>query len=616
MPESAVFGIAFVVVLGVSAQWAAWRLNLPSILLLLVFGFVVGPLSGRVFGSTWLDPDHLFGPALFPLVSLSVGLILYEGGLTLKLRELREVGTVVRNLCLLGALLTWLPAALAAWLLFDIRIDLALLIGAVVVVTGPTVIGPMLRHIRPAGAVGSILKWEGIVIDPIGALLSVLVFEAVLLGGSEGASASHVLVAIAKTIVFGGGLGVAAGYLLALLIGRYWIPDFLQNAVSLMLVVATFAITNQFQEEAGLLAVTVMGFVLANQRLADVEHIVEFKENLRVLLISLLFILLASRLDIDDLLAVGWAGAGFVLVLVLLVRPLAVFGSTIGARLTFRERLFLSWMAPRGIVAAAVSSLFAIQLVEHAVPNAEMLSSLVFVTIIGTVTIYGLTAPLVARQLGVAEANPQGFLLVGAHDWARALAQALKAQNVRVALIDNNWNNIAAARLEGLTATHGSVLAEQTLEKLEMGGLGRMLAVTPNDWVNVLAVRRFTALFGSAACYQMPLTETERTRGTHRHLHGRLLFDQNVSYLGFEARMRGGFSIKATKLTEEFSLDDFRARYGGRAIPLFWRGDGGRLHVVSVTGSGPPQTGITLVSLVPPRAEVDPTSPPADTGKE
>ncbi|RMF72818.1 MAG: hypothetical protein D6744_16390 [Planctomycetota bacterium] len=592
MPEQAVFQITAIVVLGVCAQWAAWRLSLPSILLLLITGMLIGPVTG------FLDPGDLLGDLLFPVVSIAVALILYEGGLTLNLRELREVGGVVRNIISIGALVTWASASGAAMLLFDMPVEMALLLGAILVVTGPTVIGPLLRHIRPTGPVGAILKWEGIVIDPIGASLAVLVFEAI--AGEHGGHAGAIALAVGKTIVFGGGSGLLAGMLLALVIARHWAPEFLENAVSLMLVVAAFVAANAVQEESGLLAVTVMGVYLANQKHADVRHIVEFKENLRVLLISALFILLSARLKIADVTAIGASGAAFAAILIFVGRPLSVFGATIGSKLATRERLFLAWMAPRGIVAAAVSSLFALRLEDtsYAEP-ARLLAPLTFVTIIVTVAVYGLTSPWLARRLGVAEPNPQGVLIVGAHDWARAIAKLLYERGVRVLLVDTNWDNIAAARMEGLPTYAGSILSEHAIDELELGGIGRVLALTPNDWVNVLTMQRFQPLFGRKECYQLPPGESsERVKQAHRHLQARWAFSETATFADLQRRAARGQTLKATKLTDEFGLAEFRQRYGDDALPLFRHKGDGRLEIITADGKVEPKPGDTLIAMV------------------
>jgi NhaP-type Na+/H+ or K+/H+ antiporter len=591
--ESALVGIAGIVVLGIGAQLLAWRIGLPSILLLLIFGFAAGPAT------RFLDPDELFGKLLFPLVSVSVALILYEGGLSLRVSDLPKVGGLVRNLVTVGAAVTWGVSALAARLIFDLEPGLAILLGAVLVVTGPTVIGPLLRHIRPSGPVGPILMWEGIVIDPIGAVLAVLVFEAIGGGGGGPATAQFFAMAVVKTVVLGGGLGLLAAGLLTLLIYRYWIPDFLQSAVSLMLVVAVFTGANLLQSESGLLAVTIMGIALANQRLVDVKHIVEFKENLRVLLISALFILLAARLRPADLSAVGAGGLLFVALLVVVGRPLAVFVSTLKSRLGRNERLVLAWMAPRGIVAAAVASVFEPRLTELGYANAHLLVPITFLVIIGTVAIYGLTSPLVARRLGVADPNPQGVLLVGAHAWVRALASLLQGKGFRVLLVDTNRANIAAARMEGLSTYSGSILAEYAIAEMGLGGIGRILAVTPNDWVNTLAVQRFRSVFGRAECYQLPPRNESRGKRTlHKHLQGRWLFAPGMSDAELERRFVAGAAVKATSLSEEFDFGAFQSLYGETAVPLFVVTESGRLNVITADQAPKPLAGQTLISLV------------------
>lgn len=586
--------LAALVVLGIGAQWLAWRLRVPSILLLLISGFIAGP---AVFGL--VDPDKLLGDLLMPLVSISVALILYEGGLTLHFAELPSVASVVRNLCSLGAVVTWAVAAAAAWFFFGLDIRLAILLGAVLVVTGPTVIGPMLRHIRPAGATGPILKWEGIVIDPIGALLAVLVFEAILTGGSGRAATANVAASLLKTIFVGGGLGLIGAAILAILLRRYLVPDYLQNAVSLMLVVAAFAASNRVQPESGLLAVTVMGMALANQKLADVKHIVEFKENLRVLLISALFIILAARLELEDLQQVWLPGIGFVAVLVLAARPLSIYVSTLGSKLNGGERVFLACMAPRGIVAAAVSSVFALRLENNGLSDARLLVPITFIAVIGTVLIYGLTGPWVARRVGLSEPDPQGLLIVGASRWARELAALVQGKGFRVRLVDSNRDNINAARMAGLPVYSGSILAERAVSEIDLGGIGRLIAATANDWVNTLAAQRYRGILGSANCYQLPPRgETDEKKSAHRHLHGRWLFARNASFGELEKRVLRGATVKATPLSESFDFAAFRELYGADALPMFVLTAEGKLNVIPAESKLEPQAGQTLISLV------------------
>ncbi|MGE0482072.1 MAG: cation:proton antiporter [Phycisphaerae bacterium] len=589
--------LAAIMVLGAVAQWLGWLLRLPSILLLLLFGFLAGPIAGIV------RPDALFGDLLLPFVSLSVALILFEGGLTLNLSELRHVGRVVLLLVTVGALTTWVLAASAAYWLIGLDFGLAVLLGAILTVTGPTVVLPLLRHIRPTGAVNATLKWEGIVIDPIGAVLAVIAFEVVTEGRLENA-VSHAAWTAARTIGLGGAVGLAGAALLAVAIRRFWIPDHLHTLVASMLVVAVFAGSNVLLHESGLMAVTVMGIALANQRLADVRHILEFKENLRVFLLSAVFVLLSARLSLNDLATVGVGTLAFLLALLLVVRPASVFVSTIGCGLDWRERALLSWMAPRGIVAAAVTSVFALALEDRGYGQARLLVPIVFSIIVGTVLVYGLTGGFAARLLGLADQNPQGLLLVGAGHFARELAKAVKGAGFRVLLVDTNRENIVAARMAGLNTYFGSVLAEDTLERLELAGIGRLLALTSNDEVNTLATQRFAQFFGRAGLFQLPPKGSESGRSKiGSQFHGRLLFRNDATLATIDALLADGAAIRTTKLTPEFDYKAFRARCGDAALSLLVIGDGDRLAVVAADEKLERRTGQTIVSLSPPAPE-------------
>ncbi len=356
--------LALVPLLGILAQWLAWRLRLPAILLLLGFGMLLGLFvrPDQMLAELTGSQDELIGPkVLFPIVSLAVAAILFEGGLTLKFAELKHSGGLVFRLVSVGALVTWVLSGLAAWLVLGLDGRLAALLGAVLVVTGPTVVMPLLRHIRPARTIGSIVKWEGIVIDPVGAVLAVLVFEH-FFGEAHGATVWATSWHLARTVLVGTLLGWGVAWLLAQSLRRYWIPDFLHGAVFLTIALGTFAVSNWLQPESGLIAVTLMGIVLANQKGIRIQNVLEFKEHLGILLISLLFVVLGSRLHLEDLLEVGLHGVLFLAVLILVVRPAAVLASTWGSNLPTRDRLLLAFLAPRGIVAASVSSIFALKL--------------------------------------------------------------------------------------------------------------------------------------------------------------------------------------------------------------------------------------------------------------
>ena len=596
MFEHLLISLSAVLVLGVSAQWLGWRLRLPSILLLLLFGILAGPVAGLI------QPGEMLGPMLYPVVSLAVAVILFEGGLSLTLREFHAVGGAAIRLVTIGALVSWVLTAGAAHFILGLDRPLAVLLGAILVVTGPTVIIPMLREIRPAGSVGPILKWEGIVIDPIGAMLAVLVYEVV----SSGDVPLPVLAgALSQTLLVGLLTGLAAAATMVWLLKRDWVPDYLQNPVTLMLVVVTYALANHLSAEAGLLAVTIMGFAMANQKFVDVHHIIEFKENLRVMLIASVFILLAASLRPGDLTSLGWTSAVFVVFLVLVVRPLAVFAATLATGMTLNEKLFLAWMAPRGIVAAAVSSIFALRLTETGNPGGETLVAVTFLVIITTVAVYGLTAGPLAKRLELVKAHPDGVLFLGGRFWVRRIAKFLKDEGFPVMIVDNSRHNVLAARMEGVPATYASVFSESVLDQVELGGLGKLLAVTSNDDSNSLVGLHFGRLFGRDQIFQLASEEEGANAEGGRHLRGRTLFGEGITHAMLTQRFLGDWALKKTKLSKEFDYKAFQERYHNGAIPLFLINEGKHLQVFNVESPPAPKEGQALISLVKPENKAE-----------
>ena len=593
MSENLLTNLSSIIILGISAQWLAWRLKMPSILFLLLFGFLAGPVLG------FLKPDEMMGPLLLPVVSVSVAVILFEGGLTLKISEFREIGGLVIILIVVGIMVTGTIGAVAAHYLLDLGWQISILLGSILVVTGPTVIGPLLRHIRPTRKVGQILKWEGIVIDPIGALLAVLVFEAILVGGADKASGMIVL-SIGKTMIFGSLIGLFSAWLLVLFFRRFWIPDFLQETVTLMMVIAAFVASNHIQRESGLFAVTLMGIALDNQKLVTVRHIIEFKENLRILVISALFIILSARLRIEDFSQCSINSYLFLAVLVLIARPLSVFLATLGSGLKLREKLFLSWMAPRGIVAAAVASIFALELSHANLEGTELLVPVTFLVIVGTVALYGFTSSPVARLLGVSQQNPQGVLFIGAHHWARAMAKTLQEHEIPVVLVDTNHYNVRMARMDGLRVHQGNVMAEHILDAIDLEGIGRMVALTSNNEANAMAAIHFSEIFDREELYQLvPTTTSQGESDEHsKHLRGRYLFGQEYNYTFLNSRYVQGAVVKATKLTNEFDLKNFNEHYNHHAIPLFLITEDKKLKVFTLDSNIEPRAEQVLIALV------------------
>jgi len=575
-------------------QWLAWRLKLPAILFLLLTGIVVGPVLG------WLDPQELLGPLLMPLVSLAVALILFEGSLTLHVSEWREIGSVVHRLVTVGALSTWAVITLATHWLLGFDWLLALLFGTLTLVTGPTVIVPMLRVVRPKASIANILRWEGIVIDPIGALLAVVVYSFII-SRAAGDGLSHSLLTFGGVILCGSLFGLIGGWVLGHILRRQWLPEYLHSLATLAAVLGIFMASNQIMHESGLLAVTLMGMWMANMKGVDVRHILHFKENLSVLLISGLFILLAARLDLNAMIALGPVVLVLLLIIQFIARPLNVLLSTFGSKLNWRERALLAWIAPRGIVAAAVSAIFAIRLDQAGHEGALLLVPLTFAVIIGTVVLQSATARPLARLLKVAEPAPSGFLIVGANGPARVVGKALQQLGSRVLLTDSNWENIRAARMENLPTYFGNPASQHAEAHLDLVGLGHLLALSPSGELNALAAMRFRHEFGHQRLYALASGQesqrTDKHRASHEH-RGQALGDRALTYSQLANALNQGAELYSTQLTENFTWEDYQALHGSRATLLFARDSSGWVYVVTPESDLKPGPGWTLLALI------------------
>jgi len=583
--------LVIITLASLAAQWLAWLVRLPAILPLLIFGLILGPFTGI------LNPDALFGDLLFPIVSLSVAIILFEGALTLRFDEIRGLGGVVRNLVSVGMLITFSVIGLSCWWLLGLSPELSALVGAVTVVTGPTVISPLMRVVRPNAAINQVLRWEGIVIDPVGAIFTLLVFELITLR-QEAGSELHLLAIFGQTVAVGLITGALFGWLLGTALKRVWFPGYMQNFAVLAIVLVAFGISNSLSDESGLLAVTILGIWLANMRDVDVSDIVAFKEELSAILISALFIILAARLDIHGVLAMGWPLIALLLVIQFIARPLCIAASTIGSTLSGRERLLLCWIAPRGIVAAAVSSLFALTLERSGYENADQLVSVVFAIIIGTVVVQSLTSAPLAKFLKVKQRKPKGVLIIGANTVARTIAHALVKQNIPVLLTDNSWEYYRLARMEGLPAYYGNAWSEHAENYLDLSSTAQVFALSPNRHQNALAVYHFSHLLGSEKVFAIrsgsPLkgrisNESARFRRLER------LFQEDVPWNSLSSQLAKGAVIKATRLNENFGWLEYMEKNSGM-VPLFALPVNGRL--ISMSGKTAPALPCTVIALV------------------
>lgn len=587
--------LSFIGLLGLLCQWIAWRVKLPAILFLLLAGILIGPASGL------LAPDELFGDVLFSFISLSVAIILFEGSLTLKRSEFEEVGSLVRRLVSLGVLVNAAITTVATHYLTGISWSLSALFGAIMVVTGPTVIMPMLRSIKPNAVLARTLRWEGIVIDPLGALFAVLVFEWIV-AHQTSSDLGHVALIFGQTVALGTLLGVVSGYGFGLLLRHRQIPEYLQNFAAIAFVTSTFALSNTLMHESGLLAVTIMGIWLANMRGVHTRDILNFKESLTLMLVSSLFIILSARLEFSGLVALGWGAVGVLLTVQFIARPLKVFACTVGTALSRNERLLLAWVGPRGIVAAAITAVFALKLESMQIENAELLVPLAFSVIIGTVLIQSSTAKYFTKALGVNAPDTEGYLIIGANPFAIAVGTALKSANIDAILCDTDWTNISSARMAGLTTYYGNAMSDHAELHLDLTMLGGMLGLSRNHAVNSAAAVRFREDFGSRKLFVLPSAQDQKAHSKYRASEiygGRMLFGPDWSYRKLYSLIaRHDAQIKKTLLSDSYSFTQWQEDNDeGQAVPIFTIDENAVLSWYTGDGELEPKAGWKIYAL-------------------
>lgn len=582
-------------ILSLASQWLAWRLRVPAILFLLASGIVLGPVTG------FLSPDALFGGLLFPFISLAVAVILFEGALTLNIEEIKGHGKVVRNLVSVGVVVSWLSIALFAHYIIGTNWPLALLFGSIMTVTGPTVIMPMLQAVRPNRTIANILRWEGILIDPVGAILAVMTFTVIM--ASQTATGSLGVVGLLFTLLASGLLiGGGAGYLWGLALRSDLVPQYLQNVATLLIVFTVYALADFIASESGLLAVTVMGVWLANTRGLHIEEILNFKESLSILLISGLFILLAARVDFAQLQAVGFPALLVMLAIQFIARPLKVAICAIGSSLTWQERVTIAWIGPRGIIAAAISAVFALRLEAQGAADASLLVPLAFVVIVGTVVLQSFTAGPLARLLKVALPEPEGVLLVGANPVTAELAKTLKDAGFAVVVSHSNWDGLRAARMSGIPTFYGNPMSDHADRLLDLTGIGKLFAMSRNTDYNHLACTYFANEFGRQNVYALPVAIDAADSGDGKHtttrsFRGRRLFGDTASLSKMLSLMSRGASIKTTGLTANFGYADYLEKAGGTRMPLVAWNKKGQLVVFRSDQDWQPEEGWIIASL-------------------
>ena len=585
------FKIALIGVLGIGAQWLAWRLQRPAIVIMAIAGLLFGPviswlltlpfISGsdgltNIFEIIHLNPEKDFGEMYRPMVGIAVAIILFEGGLNLRFKDLRDASHAVTRMVLVAAPVAWVLGAIAAHYIAGLEWDIAIMVGGLFVVTGPTVILPLLRQAHLPGRAAAVLKWEGIVNDPLGALFAVAGFELIRFT-AMGENIQFALVKLVAVAIIGAVFGILSGWALAWAFRKGHVPEYLKAPVVLIWVLFIYVMANVAAEETGLVAVTALGIAMANSKFASMVEMRRFKENIAVLLVSGIFVVLTATLTPEVLRMFDWRVLGFVLAMMFIVRPVAVVVSTIWSGLNWRETLLVSWIAPRGVVAVAVAGLFASELQEIGRPDGAIFVPLAFALVFATVLSSGFTITPLTKWLGLAKDENEGVMIVGANPWSLGLAKALKDMGIPVLVADTNWRRLRGARLEGHTVFYGEVLSENADHRLDHSAFDHLIAATPNDAYNALVCVEFAPELGRHRVFQVsgtdqdesdPATITFTARGRTLSTHGR----------SFDALTRdwwSGWRFRSTTLSDTYTFDDFiRDRGENVDILVAQRADG------------------------------------------
>ena len=589
--------IALVGILGIGAQWLAWRTGLPAIVLMLIAGFLAGPVFG-IF-----DPEHAFGELLEPMVAVGVALILFEGGLSLDFRELRHTGSAVMRLATVGVALGWLLGALAGIYIAGLAPEVAILFGGILVVTGPTVVIPLLRQSSVQSRPASILKWESIVNDPTGALCAVIASEYFRkIAEQPGASLFEVVPPLIIAAILAGLIGYVAALAIAWAFPRGAVPEYLKVPVLLTAVVGVFVVSNLIEHEAGLVAVTVMGVALANMNVSSLRSIHPFKENIAVLLVSGIFILLSASLRIEDIQYINWQIALFLLALLFVVRPATILISLLGTNIPWNERLFLGWIAPRGIVLVAISGLFALRLSDLGFADGNLLIGLSFAVVVVTIVAHGFTIDIVAKLLKVKGATRPGILIVGSTPWTISLAEQVQEMKAPVLIVDPSWQRLALARQKGIPFYHGEILNEATEHNLELAPYQNLVAATENEAYNALVCNEFAHEIGRDSVFQLgEAAQSDDRHSLPESLRGRALFESGFGVEDVSERQRQGWIFRKTKLSDEFDFEDARERLPDAANMLLLTRRDGTIRFFTHAARPEPRAGDTILSFLPPQ---------------
>ncbi|MGM8211481.1 cation:proton antiporter [Virgibacillus sp. W0430] len=600
MELSLLFEIMLIGLLGIGSQWLAWRYSLPAIVVMSIAGLMAGPVLGL------MNPEESFGDLYSPIISAAVAIILFEGSLNLNVKELRGLGKPVFRISTVGAFIAWILGSLTAHYVAGLSWAVAFVIGGLFIVTGPTVILPLLRQSKLKPRPAKILKWEGIIVDPIGVLLAVFAFEIIAFLTASGTNGTTLLLFFLVSI-FAAVFGIICGRFIGWMFETGHIPEFLKSPSIFASVILCFTISDELMHGPGLLAVTAMGMTLANMGISSISDMRHFKENVSILLISGIFIMLAASLKMETILHIFNPHIiGYVLLMMFLVRPLSIFLSTIGSGLTVNEKALVGWIAPRGIVALTVSSYFASVLTEYGYEDASILTTLTFGLVFFTVVAHGFSIGWLAKKLHLSLEGKPGTIIVGCNRFTVGLAKSLEKARVPVIILDTSWENLRYARNEGVPFYHGEILSEQTEYNLDTIPYDYLIAATDFDSYNALVCTTFMPEYGRTNVFKVNpyLEEHNSSENIVDKVGGRVLFTNEISMEDLINKIMQGYIFRQTTLTPQYSYEQYRKDKADSTVFLYALKSSGQVNFYTEDMRTTPSAGDIIVSLTPPNKEI------------
>ncbi|MFC4410727.1 cation:proton antiporter [Chungangia koreensis] len=590
--ELAILTVVVIISIGIFSQFVAWRIQWPSIVIMSLAGILIGPVFGMV------NPQEVLGDLYSPIISLAVALILFEGSTSLDIRELKGISKSVYRIVTFGTFIAWIAGSLAAHFIAGLSLEISFIIGGLFVVTGPTVIIPLLRQAKLKPRVSTILKWEGIIVDPIGPLLALFAYEIIKITSAESFSFGDFIPFFSGALM-AALLGFLIGIAVSYIVGKGLIPEYLKTPIIFCFVLISFTASEVIMHETGMLAVTIMGLTLARSKkyLHSLGSIGHFMENISILLTSTVFILLTASLTRDQIMEIfTWPIMIFVIAMLIIVRPLSIWISTIGTEMTLEERTLVGWIAPRGIVALVVSGYFASLLLRDGYQNASILTSLTLALVFLTVCFHGFSLGPLARKLHLSTDGSAGVLIVGASSFSVAFANHLKEMGVNVLIADTSGDRLYRAQDLGIHTYYGEILSEHSDFEIDMTPYDSILAMKGDAAYNALVCQSYMPEFGYHNTFSLPVsTKRPEFKEIAPALKANILFGEEETFNELNKKINTGYSLETIEVqAKETIKKDNMLNHG---IPLCMKNKNGVLNFVTLKEKISLEKGDQLVVL-------------------